>query len=59
MMDEHVDSGEGLRTVREITYGYEVPEDACNTYRAMLTAASELSTYLEDHGHVPFASSST
>jgi DNA-binding transcriptional MerR regulator len=26
---------------------------------SMLTAASELSTYLEDHGHIPFASSST
>ncbi len=50
MMAEHVHSGEGLRTIRELTRGYEVPEDACNTYRAMLDGLAELER--DTHYHV-------
>lgn len=49
MMAEHVDAGEELRTIREITCGYEVPEDACNTYRAMLDGLAELERDIHYH----------
>ena len=50
MMREHLDAGEGLGKIRELTRGYAVPEDACNTYRAMLDGLSELER--DTHYHV-------
>jgi regulator of cell morphogenesis and NO signaling len=50
MMAEHVEAGEGLGRIRELTRGYAVPEDACNTYRAMLDGLAELER--DTHYHV-------
>lgn len=50
MMKEHVDAGEGLSKIRELTRDYAVPEDACNTYRAMLDGLAELER--DTHYHV-------
>lgn len=49
LISEHVDSGEGLRSMREITRGYRVPDDACNTYRAMLDGLAELERDTHEH----------
>lgn len=49
LISEHVDSGDGLRSIREITRGYRVPEDACNTYRAMLDGLAELERDTHEH----------
>lgn len=50
MMDEHVEAGEGLQRIRDLTGGYAVPEDACNTYRVMLESLAELER--DTHLHV-------
>lgn len=50
MMREHVDAGDGLSRVRELTREYAVPEGACNTYRAMLDGLAELEC--DTHYHV-------
>lgn len=50
MMTEHVDTGDGLGKIRELTRKYAVPEDACNTYRAMLDGLAELER--DTHYHV-------
>lgn len=50
MMAEHVDSGEGLRRIRELTWDYDLPKDACNSYRAMLDGLAELER--DTHYHV-------
>jgi regulator of cell morphogenesis and NO signaling len=50
MMRDHLNAGEGLGKIRDLTRGYAVPEDACNTYRAMLGGLSELER--DTHYHV-------
>ncbi len=50
MMAEHVDSGDGLRKIRELTWDYDLPNDACNSYRAMLDGLAELER--DTHYHV-------
>lgn len=50
MMDEHVEAGEGLQKLRELTGEYAVPGDACNTYRVMLESLAELER--DTHLHV-------
>jgi regulator of cell morphogenesis and NO signaling len=50
MMAEHVDAGDGLGRIRELTREYAVPEDVCNTYRAMLDGLAELER--DTHYHV-------
>lgn len=50
MMDEHVEAGEGLQKIRDLTDEYAVPEDACNTYRVMLESLAELER--DTHLHV-------
>jgi regulator of cell morphogenesis and NO signaling len=50
MIREHVDAGDGLRRVRRLARDYVVPEDACNTYRAMLDGLAELER--DTHYHV-------
>lgn len=50
MMAEHVEAGRYLGRVRELTWDYDLPEDACNTYRAMLDGLAELER--DTHYHV-------
>lgn len=50
MMAEHVDAGEGLGKIRDLTWDYDPPKDACNTYRAMLDGLAELER--DTHYHV-------
>ncbi len=50
MMAEHVEAGGYLGRIRELTWDYDLPKDACNTYRAMLDGLAELER--DTHYHV-------
>ena len=51
MEQEHDNAGDGLSRIRKITNDFAVPEDACNTYIAMLDGLRELETDLHQHIH--------
>ena len=51
MEDEHGHAGNALARIRELTRSFAVPDDACNTYRAMLDALRDLETDLHQHIH--------
>jgi regulator of cell morphogenesis and NO signaling len=51
MMREHDDAGSALARMRKLTNDYLPPEDACNTYRAMLAALEELEADMHQHVH--------
>jgi len=46
---EHASAGRGLAEMRRVTSDYTPPEDACNTYRAMLHEMAELEADLHVH----------
>lgn len=48
---EHDDAGEALRTLSSLTNQYTPPEDACNTYKAMLKGLQEMEQDLHIHIH--------
>lgn len=52
MEAEHEDVGEALRRLRELTKDYEVPPDACNTWRALWHGLAALETSLHEHIHL-------
>jgi len=52
MMAEHNQTGDELRTLREITNGYQPPQDACTTYRALYRAMEDLERDLHRHIHL-------
>ena len=51
MIYEHEDAGEALGKMRALTNDFTLPEDGCNTYRAMLDALKELETDMHWHIH--------
>lgn len=51
MEAEHDFAGSALATMHEATDGYEPPDWACNTYRAMLDGLSSLQRDLHQHIH--------
>ncbi|HHV55911.1 MAG TPA: iron-sulfur cluster repair di-iron protein [Firmicutes bacterium] len=48
---EHESAGQALAKMRELTGGYAPPADACNSYRALLTALAWLEQDLHMHIH--------
>jgi len=47
---EHLDAGDEMQTIRELTHGYDVPADGCRTYAVCM---AELSCFERDlHRHV-------
>ena len=52
MMAEHDQAGDELRVLREITNGYQPPQDACTTYRAFYRAMEDLESDLHRHIHL-------
>lgn len=47
---EHLEAGDGVAALRELTRGYEAPADACTTYRMVL---QELEAFEQDlHRHI-------
>ncbi len=51
MEHEHDNAGVALASIRTLTSAYQVPEDACNTYRAMLDGLRELEVNMHQHVH--------
>jgi regulator of cell morphogenesis and NO signaling len=49
MEHEHDSAGRALATLRQLTHDYRAPDDACNTYRVMLSSLAELEADLHQH----------
>ena len=52
MMQEHDGAGDALRSLREITHDYAIPDDACASYRALYQALQEFEADLHQHIHL-------
>ena len=52
MSTEHDSAGEILEQMRHITGGYELPDDACETFKALYDGLRELEKDLHDHIHL-------
>lgn len=52
MMMDHNQTGDELRAVREATNNYQLPDDACTTYRALYRALEDLERDLHQHIHL-------
>ncbi|MCC6662058.1 MAG: iron-sulfur cluster repair di-iron protein [Phycisphaerales bacterium] len=51
MVHDHEDAGRALESLRSLTEDYTPPPQACNTYRVMLHALSEMDRDLRLHVH--------
>lgn len=51
MEHEHDSAGAAVAKLRELTDGFTPPQEACNTYRAMLDALAYLENDLHQHVH--------
>jgi regulator of cell morphogenesis and NO signaling len=51
MIREHEDAGTALARMRELTDGYSVPPDGCNTYRATFASLEQLERDMHQHVH--------
>ncbi|PPQ38152.1 iron-sulfur cluster repair protein YtfE [Rhodopila globiformis] len=52
MTAEHDEHGAHLRELERLTGGFQVPEDACPTWRALYAGAQKLAEDLMDHIHI-------
>jgi len=52
MMQEHDGAGDALRSLRQLTLDYSVPEDACASYRALYHGLQEFEADLHQHIHL-------
>lgn len=52
MEHEHDSAGKALKRLRELTNGYEVPAEACNTWRALWHGLAALEESLHQHIHL-------
>lgn len=52
MEQEHVEAGEMLRRLRELTDDYTLPEDACNTWRALWAGLEDFERAVHEHIHL-------
>ncbi len=52
MEAEHEGAGAALKRLHELTNGYEVPEQACNTWRALWHGLADLESSLHRHIHL-------
>jgi regulator of cell morphogenesis and NO signaling len=51
MENEHQSAGEALRRMRELTFGFRPPKDACRAYRVLMIGLRELESDLHLHMH--------
>ena len=49
---EHQEVGDGLAAIRELSGGYQPPEDACGTYRLVLEEIEAFERDLHTHVHL-------
>lgn len=52
MRHEHLDHGQSLARIGQLTHGIGLPRGACNTWRALYVGLSALQTDLMDHIHL-------
>jgi regulator of cell morphogenesis and NO signaling len=52
MEHEHRFTGNALASMRRLTGGFQIPEGACNTYRALMAGLAELEQDLHLHIHL-------
>jgi regulator of cell morphogenesis and NO signaling len=52
MEQEHLSAGRALQRLRELTGDYTVPEEACNTWRALWHGLADLERSLHEHIHL-------
>ncbi|MDP6053643.1 MAG: iron-sulfur cluster repair di-iron protein [Candidatus Latescibacteria bacterium] len=52
MMHEHDSAGAALTRLRELTNDFRVPQNACNTWRALWHGLAALETALHEHIHL-------
>ena len=52
MLHEHDDAGAALKRLRELTNNYEVPAEACNTWRALWHGLAALEDDMHRHIHL-------
>lgn len=52
MEDEHLAAGEALARIRDLTENFQVPEDACNTWRALWHGLEALEQTMHIHIHL-------
>ena len=52
MEHEHDSAGNALKRLRELTDGYQLPEGACNTWRALWHGLAALEEALHQHIHL-------
>ncbi|MDC0935671.1 iron-sulfur cluster repair di-iron protein [Pirellulales bacterium] len=51
MEHEHDNAGDALKEIRSLSADFAVPENACNTYRAMLSRLQHLELDMHQHVH--------
>ncbi len=51
MQDEHASAGQALHRLRELTGGYQTPDDACQAYGSLLEILERLEADLHEHIH--------
>lgn len=49
---EHQEAGDGLAAIRELSHGYQPPDDACGTYRLVLEELNAFERDLHTHVHL-------
>ena len=49
---EHDSAGDAMARIRELSQGYQVPEDACTTYRVSFQELEAFETDLHNHVHL-------
>ena len=52
MLQEHESAGAALKRLRELTHDYDVPVNACNTWRALWHGLAALEESLHQHIHL-------
>jgi regulator of cell morphogenesis and NO signaling len=52
MEHEHDGAGKILATMRTLTQNYQLPEDACETFKALYEALAALESDLHEHIHL-------
>src|SRR5699024_6871255 len=52
MMHEHDQEGARFRKIAQLTAGYTIPADACQSYRAMMKQLQKFEQDLHEHIHI-------
>jgi len=49
---EHTTAGDAMNQIRELSNNYSLPEDACNTFKALYSELKEFEEDLHKHIHL-------